>query len=88
MPPKPNPTQNLQKAVLEAESDRGLYRTISKDFKEFLQCLNDRGVEYLVIGGQAVGLDGIAVEFISLADLKRNKLASGRNKDLADLDNP
>jgi hypothetical protein len=35
----------------------------------------------------AAELDGIAVEFISLADLKRNKRASGRNKDLADLDN-
>jgi predicted nucleotidyltransferase len=144
-------------------------RSLTKDFKEFLQCLNARGVEYLVIGGHAVAfhgypratadldiwvavnqenavrlvaalkefgfdvpelhpdlfgspgriirmgvapnrieiqtgidgvefsecylarvraeLDGIAVEFISLADLKRNKLASGRNKDLADLDN-
>jgi hypothetical protein len=32
-------------------------------------------------------LDGIAVRFISLSDLKRNKKASGRSKDLADLDN-
>jgi hypothetical protein len=142
--------------------------SLTKDFKEFLQCLNGHGVEYLVIGGHAVAfhgypratadldvwvaldpsnasrlvaalkdfgfdvpdlspdlflssnrivrmgiapnrieiqtgidgvefsdcyparvaaqLDGIAVEFISLADLKRNKQASGRNKDLADLD--
>lgn len=32
-------------------------------------------------------LDGIPVKMISLADLKTNKRASGRNKDLADLDN-
>jgi hypothetical protein len=144
-------------------------RSLTKDFKEFLQCLNGHGVKYLVIGGHAVAfygypratadldvwvavneenalrlvsalkefgfdvpelnpdlflsedriirmgvapnrieiqtridgvgfpecyparmaaqLDGIDVEFISLADLKRNKRASGRNKDLADLDN-
>jgi hypothetical protein len=31
-------------------------------------------------------LDGTGVKLISLADLKRNKKASGRNKDLADLD--
>jgi hypothetical protein len=32
-------------------------------------------------------LDGIPVKMIALADLKTNKRASGRNKDLADLDN-
>ena len=32
-------------------------------------------------------LEGISVKIISLADLKINKRASGRNKDLADLDN-
>jgi predicted nucleotidyltransferase len=32
-------------------------------------------------------LEGIAVKIIPLADLKINKRASGRNKDLADLDN-
>jgi hypothetical protein len=32
-------------------------------------------------------LDGIEVSLINLADLKRNKKASGRNKDLADLEN-
>ena len=31
-------------------------------------------------------LDGIQVRLISLPDLKKNKKASGRNKDLADLD--
>ncbi len=143
-------------------------RSLTKDFKEFLRCLNARGVEYLIVGGHAVAyhgypratsdmdvwvavnesnasrltaalkdfgfdapeltpglflredrvvrmgvapnrieiltgidgvrfpdcfpkrvgadLDGVRVEFISLEDLKTNKLASGRNKDLADLD--
>ena len=141
---------------------------MTKDFREFLQCLNVRGVEFLVIGGHAVAfhghpratadldvwiavnpvnasrltaalkdfgfnvpelspdlflrqdriirmgvapnrieiqtridgvnfadcyprrvtaeLDGVPVVFISLQDLKTNKAASGRNKDLADLD--
>jgi hypothetical protein len=144
-------------------------RSLTKDFKEFLQCLNAQGVEYLVIGGHAVAfhgypratadldvwvavnssnasrivsaledfgfgvpelspklflgegqvirmgvapnrieiqtgidgvkfsecypqriaaqLDGVPVSFISSADLKLNKRASARNKDLADLDN-
>jgi len=31
--------------------------------------------------------DGVPVKIISLPDLKTNKRASGRNKDLADLDN-
>lgn len=144
-------------------------RSLTKDFKEFLQCLNVHHVKFLVIGGHAVAyygypratsdldvwiavdpvnatsivaalkdfgfdlpnlrvelflaqnrvirmgvapnrieiqtgidgvdfsqsyqnkvaadLDGIPVHFISLDDLKLNKRASGRNKDLADLDN-
>jgi hypothetical protein len=32
-------------------------------------------------------IDGVPVKLISLNDLKTNKRASGRNKDLADLDN-
>jgi predicted nucleotidyltransferase len=143
-------------------------RSLTKDFREFLQCLNEHGVDYMVIGGHAVAyhgypratadldvwvavseanasrlvmaltafgfsvpelkpdlflqedriirmgiapnrielqtgidgvhfgecfprkisaiLDGVQVHFIGLADLKSNKKASGRNKDLADLD--
>lgn len=33
-------------------------RSLTKDFKEFLQCLNDDSVEYLVIGGHAVAFHG------------------------------
>lgn len=143
-------------------------RSLTRDFRDFLQFLNDHGVEYLVIGGHAVAyhgypratndldiwvavseanatrladalmefgfampevtaslflqkdrvirmgvapnrieiqtgidgiefaacypkriaadLDGLKVCFIGLDDLKANKRASGRNKDLADLD--
>jgi hypothetical protein len=143
-------------------------KSLTRDFKEFLQCLNARDVDYLVIGGHAVAfhgypratadldvwvavsrgnadrlvgalrdfgfagsdltpdlflqidrivrmgvppnrieiqtgidgvrfsecqpraaqaeLDGVRIHFISLEDLKTNKRASGRNKDLADLD--
>jgi hypothetical protein len=32
-------------------------------------------------------IDGVKVSLISLTDLKRNKLASGRHKDLNDLEN-
>jgi hypothetical protein len=44
----------------------------------FAECYQQRG---------AADLDGVPVRFISLADLKVNQRASGRNKDLADLDN-
>lgn len=145
-------------------------RHLNQDFRDFLQCLNAAGVEYLVIGGHAVAyhgyvrpttdmdvwialgranaekavaavkeffgtemsgltpewfldpenvsrfgsrpflieiltaidggkfdaafsrrivadIDGLSVNLIALDDLKANKRASGRNKDLADLDN-
>ena len=143
-------------------------RSLTKDFREFLQSLNARGVEYLLVGGHAVAfhgypratndmdvwvavnevnaeklvlalkdfgfdvpdlspslflrsdriirmglppnrieiqtgidgvmfadcyprrvvatVDGVRVNLISLDDLKKNKQASGRHKDLADLD--
>src|SRR5688572_7084319 len=145
-------------------------RYLNEDFREFLKCLNDAGVEYLLIGGHAVAyhgyvrpttdmdiwiapdranaekavsavrkffgtemegltadwfldpenvsrfgvrpflieiltkidggdfkaafarhvkteIDGVRANVIALNDLKANKRASGRNKDLADLDN-
>jgi predicted nucleotidyltransferase len=145
-------------------------RFLNQDFREFLQCLNAAGVEYLLVGGHAVAfhgyvrpttdmdvwialnranaekaveairnffgtemagltpewfldpenvskfgarpflieiltavdggdfaeayakrvvadIDGVQTNVIALNDLKANKRASGRNKDLADLDN-
>jgi len=29
-------------------------KALTADFRDFLKCLNDRGVEYLLIGGQAM----------------------------------
>lgn len=43
-------------------------------------------VEYLLIGGYAVGYE-VEVNLISLDHLKVNKKASGRYKDLDDLEN-
>lgn len=145
-------------------------RYLNDDFRDFLKCLNDVGVDYLLIGGHAVAyhgyvrpttdmdiwialdrsnaekvvaairnffgtemngltaewfldpenvsrfgvrpflieilsaidggdfqaafakriqteIDGVKASIIALEDLKANKRASGRNKDLADLDN-
>ncbi len=47
------------------------------------------GVDYDACRARAVEftLDGLHVPVISLADLKVNKRAAGRHKDLADLDN-
>jgi hypothetical protein len=47
------------------------------DFRDFLKLLNSHRVEYLLI-------DGIPVHIISREDLIRNKLRSGRLKDLDD----
>jgi hypothetical protein len=33
-------------------------KSLTKDFKEFLQCLNSHAVEYLLIGGRAVAYHG------------------------------
>jgi hypothetical protein len=63
---------------------------LNRDFKEFIQSFNDNRVRYLVVGGYAVafhGIDGIQVNFIDLDNLRKNKLASGRHQDLADLEN-
>ena len=56
---------------------------LPSDFKEFLNLLNNHRVEYLLIGGYA----RVRVNIIGLAHLKQNKQASGRFKDLADLEN-
>jgi len=47
------------------------------------------GVEYVACRANAVSVDagGVTVPVISLADLKVNKKAAGRHKDLADLEN-
>jgi hypothetical protein len=63
-------------------------RSLTRDFREFLQLLNDHGVDFAecYLRRELTNLDGVTVQVISLEDLKANKRASGRNKDLADLD--
>lgn len=53
--------------------------TLPPDFKEFLKLLKEHDVQYLLIGGYAVNL-------IDLQNLKKNKKASGRAKDLDDIE--
>ena len=51
---------------------------LSKDFKEFIELLRSNGVEFLVVGAHALAAHG--------NDLIRNKLATGRAKDLVDVE--
>jgi hypothetical protein len=63
---------------------------LTDDFREFLRLLNVQSVDYYeACRARAVefDIDGLAVPVISLDDLKTNKRAAGRHKDLADLDN-
>lgn len=53
------------------------------DFKEFLRLLKKNDVRFLLIGEY---LDGVEVSLIDLEHLKKNKKASGRAKNLADLE--
>ena len=55
----------------------------NKDFSEFVSLLNAHGVEYLV---EMVLIQGLPIPFIGLEDFKTNKKATGRLKDLADLE--
>ena len=63
---------------------------IHQDFKDFLKLLSKNGVKYLLIGGYEhctiAVIDDVEVTLISLKDLKKNKKASGRYKDLNDLE--
>ena len=71
-------------------------------FKEFLRLFNEHRVEYLLIGGYAVGIHGYPratkdldlwiratpenARKVSSEDLKTNKRARGRHRDLDDLE--
>ena len=50
-----------------------------QEFREFAESLMSHGVKFMVVGGTPV-------PFISLEDLKANKLATGRHKDLGDFE--
>lgn len=53
------------------------------DLREFLRLLNEAGVEYLLIGGYAVGYHGYPR---ATADMDVWERATGRHKDLDDLE--
>ena len=69
-------------------SDRTIVRFGVPPFRIELMTAID-GVEFgpCVERAVAVDLDGVRVPFISLEDLRVNKRASGRHKDLDDLEN-
>ncbi len=54
---------------------------LGKDFREFVELLNSTNVEYLL-----VTLGGVTLTLIDVDDLRANKRAAGRPKDIADLD--
>jgi hypothetical protein len=60
-----------------------------RDFKEFLQLLNSKKIEYLETCFEnrlIADLGTFKVNFISKDDLLTNKRASGRPQDLVDFD--
>ena len=65
-------------------------QALPDDFREFLKFLNEAEVQYLLIGGYAARItpeiDGQPVCLISKEHLRQNKRASGRHKDLDDLE--
>lgn len=54
---------------------------------EFLTSIDGVGFPECYKNKETVKIDDIEVNFISLKDLKKNKIASGRHQDLADVEN-
>ena len=54
------------------------------DFKDFLRLMNSHNECY--DNREVFELDGIQIYLISLQDLKKNKRATGRHKDLEDIE--
>ena len=71
---------------------------LPREFREFLRLSNQHDVRYLLMDGSGVEfgdcygrretkrIDGVETSVISYLDLVENKRASGRLKDLADLE--
>jgi predicted nucleotidyltransferase len=76
----------LTPGLFEAE-DRIVRMGIPPHRIEFLTHIDGVEFEPCYANKDRRKIDGIQVDIISLDDLKKNKRASGRNKDLADLDN-
>lgn len=58
---------------------------LDPDWREFIELLNANNVQYLVVGGYAVAFHGHP-RYTKDLDIK-NKLASGRAQDIADVEN-
>ena len=61
-------------------------QTLPDDFKEFLNDIDGVGFDESYARREQVEIDGVLVNIISLADLRCNKRASGRHKDLDDIE--
>lgn len=59
---------------------------MNDDFRDLLRALLESGVRFLVVGAHAMAVHGVPRATGDLDDLVRSKRASGRAKDLADLE--
>jgi hypothetical protein len=64
--------------------------SLNADLKEFIELLNSRGVEYVIVGAHSLAIstemEGLHVFMLSKQSLIRNKRAVGRPQDIADLE--
>jgi hypothetical protein len=60
---------------------------VQRDFKELLALLNEHEVEYVIVGGYALAFHGdVPVDYLGRQQFIANKRATGRKRDLADLE--
>jgi predicted nucleotidyltransferase len=69
---------------------------LNKDYSDMLRALSDENVKFILVGAYAIAahgypcatmdIDGIPVKVLSKDDLITNKKASGRRKELADVE--
>lgn len=57
---------------------------LSQDFREFIELLNSNNAYESRV---QIEIDGLFADFIDLENLKKNKAATGRPQDMADLEN-
>jgi len=74
---KPELFQKKKNIIRMGKAPMRIEIVVDIDGVEFSKCYKNK---------ISVNIDGIDVYIIGLTDLKKNKKASGRNKDLADLD--
>jgi hypothetical protein len=59
---------------------------LNEDYREMLQYLADEKVKFMLVGAYALAAHGYPLHIPSLDDLIRNKRATGRTKELADVE--